>query len=214
MIVKLRTLSLLLAMIGSTVVHAGLTINSKDHQPKEENMVLVMNESLYEIQQNTSTIAFRVDSPVGEIWVSFQDFEGRFAMLKNGQQDESVIVNINADSMDTDTGLIGMLLKSESFFDVENFPSMHFVGRSFEWYNETNAVLKGELTIQNITRSVAFYVELVEKNEFLNRIRIKATTTIKRSEFGIHALLPIVSDNVNLVMSIDAVKPETLLSML
>ena len=102
---------------------------------------------------------------------------------------------------------------------MENFPSIRFVGSSFEWYSETHAVLKGEMTIQNVTRQVAFYVELVDadvENKYSERITVKATTTIRRSEFGLYTLLSVVSDDVNLSMSIDAIKQESavLVSML
>ena len=54
------------------------------------------------------------------------------------------------------------MLKSQRFFDVANFPSMRFVGTSLERYGEGRAVLKGGMTIKNVTRRVAFYVELVD----------------------------------------------------
>jgi polyisoprenoid-binding protein YceI len=38
------------------------------------------------------------------------------------------------------------------------------------------------------------------------RILVKATTLIHRSEFGLTALSPMVSDSVKLCMSVDAVK--------
>jgi len=38
--------------------------------------------------------------------------------------------------------------------------------------------------------------------------------TIRRSGFGIHTLLAAVSDNVNLSMSIDALKKDTAISMI
>ena len=79
------------------------------------------------------------------------------------------------------------------------------------------AVLKGYMTIKNVTRQVAFYVELVDanvENRYSERITVKTTTTIRRSEFGMHTLLPAVSDNVNLFMSIDALKKGTAISMI
>ena len=103
------------------------------------------------------------------------------------------------------------------FFNVEEFPSMSFVGGNFEWFNDENAVLKGYLTINNITRPIAFYVELIKPNNtnpHSERITVKAETTIKRSEFGIYTLLPAVSDNVNLFMNIDALKKNTTVSMM
>ncbi len=176
---------------------------------------LVLNESLYEIQPDTSRMAFRVDSPIGDVWGEFEDFEGSFAM-RSSIDDDMAAIEINAESLDANAGFIGMLLKSERFFDVENFPSMRFVGTSLEWYKDRHAILKGHLTIKNITRQVAFYVELIDAsvgNEDFQRISVTATTTIRRSEFGIHTMLPVVSDNVNLFLSIDAVKKPHSISM-
>lgn len=173
---------------------------------------IALNEHLYVIQHETSKMQFRVDSPVGEVWASFKDFKGGFALLDKGVYSEPAIVDVNTESLDTEGAFIGMLLRGESFFDVENFPRMRFVGSSFEWFSDTQAVLKGQMTIQNVTRPIAFYVDLVNpnaENKYSERITMKATTTIKRSEFGLYTLLPVVSDKVNLYMSVDAVKRDT-----
>ena len=225
---KLTTLLAVLGIISSSMVNADSDIirfandEAGERIEKQEiltqNMDLILNEYLYEIQPQTSKMLFRVDSPIGEVWASFQDFEGFFAiMLNSAAQDDPTSININAESLDTDGVFIEAMLRSESFFDVENFPSMHFTGSSFEWFSDRHAVLKGYMTIKNVTRPVAFYVELVNvnvENRYSERITVKATTTIRRSEFGIYTLLPAVSDNVNLFMSIDALKKGTAISMI
>ena len=218
MLLKFSTLLLLLVMINSGVTYAD-DVGFK-HLNKSEsnftNMGLILDGHIYEIQRNTSRLEFRVDSPVGDVWGSFQDFEGSFVMLNSGTNDQAAVIEINAESLDTNAGFIRAMLKSESFFDVEKFPSMRFVGSSFEWFNETQAVLKGEMTIQETTLPVAFYVELVNaniENKYSERITVKVSTTIKRSEFGMYTLLPIVSDNVNIFMSINALKRGTAVSM-
>jgi len=219
---KLRTLFMVLIIIICGAANADLAaIAYADYEAVEneveqghaaQGMDVILNENIYEIQQETSKMQFRVDSPIGDIWASFQDFEGRFLMLNSRRHHALAAIDINAESLDTDGGLIGLMLKGESFFDVENFPSMHFIGSSFEWYSDRRAVLKGYMTIKNVTRQVAFYVELVDAdvdNRFSDRISVTASTTIRRSEFGIYSLLPAVSDNVNLFMSIDALKKNT-----
>ena len=218
MSVRLNMLLMLVTMINCTAVYA--SAENEEYDAENElnvtNMTVSLSEYLYEIQQNTSKVEFRVDSPVGDIWVSFDDFNGHFAMLKNDKHNDPIIVDINAESLDTDASFIGMMLKSESFFDVENFPSMRFVGSGFEWYGDTRAILKGNLTVQNVTRPVAFYVELIEGEVDApgsNIITIRASTTIKLSEFGIYTLLPVVSDDVNLYMSINAHKVDLSSSM-
>ena len=223
---KLRTLFAVVIIIICGAAHADMTaIAPADHEDvkhsAEQSLAIAplgeaLNENMYEIQQGTSRMGFRVDSPIGDVWASFEDFDGRFLMLNSNNHQSLASIDINAGSLDTDGGLIAMMLKGESFFDVENFPSMRFVGDSFEWYSDRRAVLKGHMTIKNVTRQVAFYVELVDaeaEHGFSDRITVKATTTIKRSEFGIHTLLPAVSDDVNLFMCIDALKKSTSLSM-
>ena len=225
---KLTTLIAVLSIISSSMVHADSDIiNYEDDEGGgrieeqeiiTQNMDLILNESLYEIQPQTSKMVFRVDSPIGEVWASFQDFEGCFAIMLNSATHEGTVsIDINAESLDADGVFIETMLRSESFFDVENFPSMYFTGSSLEWFNDRHAVLKGYMTIKNVTRQVAFYVELVNanvENRYSERITVKATTTIRRSEFGIYTLLPAVSDNVNLFMSIDALKKGTAISMI
>ena len=169
-------------------------------------------DHLYEIQQDTSSVSFHVASPVGEIWVKFNDFSGRFLMPKRDLSTRHAVVDINADSLNSETSFVGVLLKSDSFFDVENFPSIRFVGSNLEWYGEDRAVLKGLMTIQDVTLPVAFYIEL--DDDGINSaddgsISVTASTTIKRSAFGIYTLLPLVSDNVDLYVSIDANRIDT-----
>ena len=211
MFVRSLVILLLFAVVNCTSVYAdGVSANfSKAHERNVTNMTFKLQEYLYEIQQNSSKIEFRVDSPIGDVWVKFDDFKGRFAMLDSVQHTSPALVDINAESLDTEAVLIGIMLKSESFLDVENFPTMRFVGRSFEWYSERQAIMKGEMTVQNTTRPVAFYVEVVDADDDAwdsDSITVKASTTIKRSKFGIHTLLPIVGDDVNVYMSINARK--------
>ena len=232
MLNKLTTLLAVLTIISSGTANADLDIASyeyyeayanyetdelnKQQEPAAESVDIVLNKHIYEIQPETSKIEFRVDSPIGEICASFQDFKGSFTMLNTGAHRKPAFIDVNTESLNTDGGFIGMMLRSESFFDVENFPSMHFVGSSFEWFDDRHAILKGEMTIKNVTRQVAFYVELVNanvENKDSERITMKAKANIKRSEFDIHTMLPVVGDNVSLYVSINAMKKNTSMSV-
>lgn len=212
---KMKTLFAVLIIIICGAANADYeeVVNEVEQGHAMSGKDMILNGNVYEIQPENSKMEFRVDSPIGDIWASFNDFEGRFLMLSGGRDHALASIDINAESLDTDGGVIGAMLKSESFFDVESFPSMHFVGSSFEWYSAKRAVLKGHMTIKNISRQVAFYVELVDTDvdfddRYSDRITVTASTTIRRSEFGIDRLLPAVSDNVNLFMRIDARKKE------
>lgn len=191
--------------------------NNYKHNRTTTNQALVLKDEIYVIQQDNSTIKFSVDSPFGEVRGSFQDFKGSFIMLSNDANNQSAAVNISTKSLHVDSTFIKKVLKSELFFNVDRYPSIHFAGGRFEWINDKDAILKGYMTLNNITRPTTFYVELVKSNVDNNdseRITVKATTTIKRSEFGIHTLLPAVSDDVNVYMDIDALKKNTTVSLM
>jgi polyisoprenoid-binding protein YceI len=222
MLVKQRILINVLTMlviIGSIVT--AHTVQAQDRARNPGGMLamshksLMFNRNVYEIVEDASNMEFHVDSPIGDVWGSFQEFGGAFVIMNNGVKEDSVSIAINVESLDTDAAMIRMVLKSESFFDVDNFPAISFVGSIFEWFNNTEAVLKGYMTIKNVTRKVAFYVKLSQSEEGCgDRITMKASTTIKRSEFGIYSMLPFVSDKVNLYMNIEAQKKATTMSMM
>lgn len=165
---------------------------------------------LYRIESASSKVAFCVDSPVGIIEGEFKDFTGGLTFMQaNVTEDDQALVLVKTASLETDGALVESMLKGKKFFDVDSFPEILFVSTGFRWVSETEAVLQGELTMHGVTKEVGFHVELIEQpSEHQNeqRILVKATTLISRSEFGLTALSPMVSDSVNLCMSVGAIK--------
>jgi len=168
---------------------------------------------LYRIKPSTSRIGFCVDSPIGTIQGQFNDFTGGLTFLQeDAATDEHALVKVNTASLETKGVFIESMLKGKNFFDVENYPEMLFVSTGFKWVSETEAVLLGRLTMHGVTREVGFHVELIEEpadSEDGQRILVRATTLIRRSEFGLTALSPMVSDSVNLCMSVEAVRHDS-----
>ena len=163
---------------------------------------------LYRIEVSSSKVGFCVDSPVGLVEGEFTEFTGGLTFLqKNAGEDEQALVLVKTASLETDGALIENMLKGKKFFDVKNYPEILFVSTGFKWVSDTEAVLQGDLTMHGVTKAVGFHVELVEQpGDHEQRIVVKATTLIRRSEFGLKALSPMVSDSVSLCMSVDALR--------
>jgi len=159
---------------------------------------------LYQVKANSSKMGFCVESSIGVVEGEFQNFKGGIALKGD---DTLAMLTIDVDSLETDASFIKNMLKGDGFFNVENYPEVVFVSSGFEWISNTRAVLKGKLSMHGITKPVAFYVEITEIAGDLgdsNRILVKATTTVQRSEFGMKALSSMVNDKVNLCMSVEA----------
>jgi len=179
--------------------------NAKIDQSLIETMLdAAKKDNLYQIVSSSSTMGFSVDSKLGRVEGSFDTFQGGVAMQGASSQ---TMVLIDVGSLKTNVLLIDKLLKSEKFFDAKAHPELIFVSTGLEWLSDTRAVLMGNLTMHGITKVVAFYVEFTEDDGELSdsdTILVKATTTIQRSEFGMSTMSSMVSDKVNLSMSIEA----------
>ena len=172
---------------------------------------------LYRIQQASSKVGFCVDSKLSRIEGDFNDFQGGIALDTGDKTDGQTMVLIRAASLDTKGALIANMLKSESFFDVENHPEILFVSNGFRWTGADTAVLKGKLTMRGITKHVIFHVTLTaldgKQVKVAEKILVKATTTINRADFGIDTLASMVNNDVQLCMSVEALKFETVSSL-
>ena len=163
---------------------------------------------LYRIQPSTSKVGFCVNSKFREVKGVFRDFEGGIALPPDTGRTAQTVVVIRTNSLDTDGALVENMIRSPRFFDVENFPEILFVSTDFHWVTPNRGVLRGDLTLHGVTKPVVFNVELVSEGTRgvgkAETIVVKATTSIKRSDFGMDTLSSLVSDSVQLCMSVAA----------
>ena len=79
-------------------------------------------------------------------------------------------------------------LRSEDFFDAENYPYMTFVSKSLEKVHGNNYKLVGDFTIKDMTKEVELDVEyngMVKDPQGVTRAGFKVTGEINRFDFGI-----------------------------
>ena len=92
-------------------------------------------------------------------------------------------------------------MKSADFFDFAKFPAAKFVSTKVVAKGQT-ALIQGNLTIKGVTKPVTLNAKFTGAgiNGFSKKetIGFSATTSIKRSDWGIGYGIPLVSDNVDL----------------
>ncbi len=165
---------------------------------------------LYRIQPSTSRVGFCVDGKVSRIKAEFRNFRGGLSLWPDPGEDELAMVVISTASLDTDNSMTEQMLKSEPFFDVENYPEILFVSSGIHWTSNTTAEQKGDLTLHGVTKAIIFQVQLtdmkVESGSKVEKIVAKAETTINRSDFGMETLALLVDDEVDLCLSVEAIR--------
>ena len=167
---------------------------------------------LYRIRQDSSQVGFCVESEFKRVEADFSEFKGGLALTPATwvERDHQAMVVIRTASLDTRGSIIKDLIKSERFFDVEKYPEILFVSHRFEWLGKDKAKIHGDLSVHGVTRPVALDVTLTpagkQQKSGEESILIKASTVINRSDFGMDSLSSLVSDQVELCMSVQVVR--------
>lgn len=169
---------------------------------------------LYRIKEETSQVGFCVSSGWTQVKGDFHDFSGGLTLMPDdnvtSSSDDQAMVIIRTASLDTRSTTVEKLIKGESFFDVAKYPEILFVSHDFEWTGRDTAKILGDLTVHGVTRPVTLQVTLTPvkqpDNSTVERMLIKAKTTIQRSDFDMDNMPGLVSDSVTLCMSVEAVR--------
>jgi polyisoprenoid-binding protein YceI len=143
---------------------------------------------------------------------------GRFSVTKGeatldtAQKSASMSVDIDPYSVDTGVKKLNGILVGELFFDTAKFRTARFVGRAVRFEEDVPVQFEGELTVKGITRPVRLSSEhFVCKDVAILTLKRYVcggdlTTTLKRSEFGLGKYADMVSDDVRITISVEAIR--------
>lgn len=119
-------------------------------------------------------------------------------------------ITIDATSVDTGFPLFDEHIQSEDYFHTEKYPTITFKSTDAKFDGDTLTALAGELTVKGVTKPVTLDVTSFHcmPHPMLQKpaCGANATTTIKRSEFNAGKNAPHVSDEVKLVIAVEAVQ--------
>ena len=115
-----------------------------------------------------------------------------------------VDVTFNVDDLSVTSAGFAKHLKSADFFNAAQYPTARFVSTRITPKGANAATMTGNLTIKDQTKPVTLDVTFVGAgdNPMSKKLNLGFTAKgqIKRSDFGIGAYAPVVSDTVNLTI--------------
>ena len=121
-------------------------------------------------------------------------------------------IEVSIDTASVDTGLDKRdeHLRGPDFFDVQKFPAMSFSASQLSFNGDKLTGARGELTLLGVTRPVTLAIDhFVCGAHPMNKKAMcgaNATTTIKRSEWGMTKYVPALGDDVKIAIQIEAFK--------
>ena len=124
----------------------------------------------------------------------------------------SVKVTIPLTGLDTGVPDLDEHLRSGDFFDAAQYPTITFASTKTEPAGDNTLRVIGDLTVHGVTKPAVLEVTLNKSGEHpLGKraaIGFDASTTIKRSEFGIAKFVPNVSDDITIRITTEAMVPK------
>ena len=124
----------------------------------------------------------------------------------------SVEVTLPLSGLNTFTAKFDEHIRSADFFDAAKFPTATFKSTKVEAAGTNKLTVTGDLTVKGITKPVVLDVTVNGAGEHpmakVPSVGFDATTTIKRSDFGVGAYAPAVSDDVKIRITTEASIPK------
>lgn len=138
----------------------------------------------------------------------FGTVDGTLVYNADDLSQSSVEVTLPLSGLNSFTAAFDEHLRSADFFDAGTFPVATFKSTKVEAAGTNKLTVTGELTIKDQTKPVVLDVTVNGAGEHpmmkVPAVGFDATTTIKRTDFGVGAYAPNVSDEVKLRITTEA----------
>ncbi|WGI20285.1 YceI family protein [Amylibacter sp. IMCC11727] len=167
----------------------------------------------YTLDSSHSQILFSYDHiGFSTTWGMFSGFAGEIMFDEADPAASSVSVSMPLSSMFTGWEARTGHFMSPDFFDAKGDEVVSFTSTGIEVTGDKTAVITGDLSLNGVTKSVALDAVLnkADTHPMANKawLGFDATTTLLRSDFGLGAFAPAVSDEVEVKISIEAAAAE------
>lgn len=141
----------------------------------------------------------------------FNKFTGKFVLDEAHPELATAEISIDVNSLDMASDIWNEHVK-EKFLEPAKFPSITFKSTGIKRTGDKTASMTGNLTLHGVTKPVTLNVTLnkIGQNPMMQSQQdagFSITGSLKRSDFGIAAFIPMVSDEVALDIQVDGVHP-------
>lgn len=164
---------------------------------------------LYKVDSSNSSVNWKANR------FGFSDQSGKITNISGyldfdevDPKSASVEVEIGVESLVTGFAKLDEHLKSSDFLNVAKFPTAKFKSTAIIPFGKTFAKIKGDLTLLGVTKSVTLDAKLIKKGtnpvNQQKTIAFYATTSLKRSDFGMNFGLPGIGNLVSIEINLEA----------
>ncbi len=167
----------------------------------------------YELEKNHASITFKV-LHLGYAFYTmrFNDFDASIDLDPKKLEASKLAVTVKPSSLDANNAKLTEHVGTAEFLDFAKYPTITFASTSIERTGANTGKITGNMTIHGVTKPVMLDATFNGGglHPFFKQydLGFSATTTIKRSDFGVSEGIPMVGDNVYVLIETEFLKAD------
>jgi polyisoprenoid-binding protein YceI len=139
---------------------------------------------------------------------TLEKFTGDFMLDTADITKSSISITFPIDGLHTGVPKLDEHLKTAEFFDAAKYPNITFKSTKVAKAGENGLKVTGDLTVHGVTKPVTLEVKInkIGDNPAFKKASagFDATTTLKRSDFGVDKGVPMVGDEIPVRITFDS----------
>jgi polyisoprenoid-binding protein YceI len=144
----------------------------------------------FQVAQISSSVKFDVKAAVS-IKGKFDNWGAMLTFQSPDVTTGALEINIQAESVDTGSGMKNRKLKGKYFFDVEHYPAITFKSTKIVPISHEHFEVDGDLTIRGVTNPEKLILIVSNKESHLGDI--KGKMVFNRKKYGMTKKIPFIS---------------------
>ena len=155
---------------------------------------------VFSVLPDGSSVTFRVKASI-PIQGRFDRWKSTLTFTSPNVTTGVLAVDIDANSVDTGSGLKNRTLTSGQFFDVQNHPAITFRSTKVSQTGPNTFQVAGNLTIRGVSKPQSIILKTTRNGASGD---IRGTMTFDRRDFGMNGSVPLVriADSVDVIVNL------------
>ena len=163
----------------------------------------------YKVDPVHSSVIFKIDHlGVAPFYGRFNNPTGTVTLDKEDPSKSVFTFEVKTENVQTGNEKRDGHLKTPDFFDAKQFPTISFKSKGVSSPAPDKYEVTGDLTLHGVTKEIKLVLNKTGEKETKMGYRTGWTTdvTLKRSDYGMKQMLDMLGDEVQLMISYEAVK--------
>jgi len=165
-----------------------------------------VQDGIYSVEPSHTRVLFSVSHMGFTTWYGeFTNVSGSLNLAPKSLIHSTLEIHIPTGTVSTSNAKLNGELKSSDWFDTAKYPEILFTATKITQTGKNSAVVTGDLVFHGVTKPVTLKVKFnaagINPLDHKYTAGFEVSGEIKRSDFGVKTYLPLIGDDVGLIIS-------------